>query len=172
MKQLLALICALTLSVTVPALAFDEYEDDEWKIPEYYFEIQGAYRVLAQDFNNPQAAELVLRDAVPAEIAGRMELAADSPMGVPEDIEEYVQDSPWAWIPDAGVHTVTIPHIRGVEDPTGYLIQMVTSNGQLAYVDLALFAYSFDYESGTVTIDFPVAGAFCVIASKDVIFGW
>lgn len=160
MKKLIAVICAvvMVMALAVPAMASDSPST----------EIIGAYKVVPKDFKDPTIYDLISRLATPSEIAAALPLSPASPMGVPENIDEYVQVSPWAWIPAAGAYTVTIPQLKGVEDLSDYLIQMITPDGQLAYIDLAQFADSFDAETGTITVNFPVAGAFCVIAPASV----
>ena len=153
MRKLIAVICAIVMvmALAVPALAAGS--------PSTEVVGDGITTV------DPAAFPAVVASAI---TGGLTPEAVVNTLGgtAPVDLADYVQITGWAQVMEAGTKTVTIPALAGVTDLTGYMLMIVTADGQVVFLDLAQFADSYDSTTGTLTIDFPVAGAFTVIAPK------
>ena len=155
MRKLIAVICAIVMvmALAVPALA----------APSPSTEVVGDGITTVDPTTFPAiVASAITGGLTPEAIVNT--LGGTAPEDV--DLTEYVQITGWAQVMENGEKTVTIPALAGVTDLTGYMLMIVTADGQVVFLDLAQFADSYDSTTGTLTIDFPVAGAFCVIAPK------
>ena len=165
MKKLIAMICvlAMVLSLTVSAFAAVSPTNYPWWV---YGDDDDEDSSSSDDSSSDssssktETADTATEETTPAAAEGPVVLDPST-----LDLTKYESILPEPVpVEQAGLARVIVPQLIGRTDLDQLLLTVTDANSNTVYMNMGQFADTFDAATGAITLNFPTAGQFDILA--------
>lgn len=164
MKKLIAMICvlAMVLSLTISAFAAVSPTNYPWWVVVDDDDDDSSSDDSSSDSSSSktETADTATEETTPAAAEGPVVLDPST-----LDLTKYESILPEPVpVEQAGLARVIVPQLIGRTDLDQLLLTVTDANSNTVYMNMGQFADTFDAATGAITLNFPTAGQFDILA--------
>ena len=165
MKKLIAMICVLAMVLSLTVSAFAAVSPGLYPI---WSEVEDSDDDSSSDDSSSDSSSSKKTDATDTAAAETAPAAAEGPVVLDPstlDLTKYESILPEPVpVEQAGLARVIVPQLIGRTDLDQLLLTVTDANGNTVYMNMGQFADTFDAATGAITLNFPTAGQFDILA--------